>query len=80
MSKKKVNQEHFIPHFDLLFATCCTSLSVEEATERMNNTSPTGIKSRWQLASKNELPEGFEEDNPWPCNDNPEWKHMYFIC
>ena len=79
MKKKKANQEQFIPHFSLLFATCCTSLSIEEATERMNNTSPTGIKSCWALASKSELPEGLDS-NPWPCNDNPEWQHMYFIC
>lgn len=78
--KIALEEEHFVPRFSLLFATCCTNLSVKEATDKMNRTSPTGISSKWKLADKSELPEGFEGDNPWDCNDNPKYKHMYFVC
>ena len=76
MNKETVR---FLPHVDLLFATCCTSLSVKEATTRMNAEVPTGTKSKWVLAKKKELPKAIKK-NPWPCDDNPKWKHMYFIC
>ena len=76
----KGNGEHFVPNFSLLFATCCTNLSVEDATKRMNSTHPTGIKSRWKLAGRAELPKILKGKNPWPCNDRPDWKHMYFVC
>jgi len=79
MRKQNTNEEHFLPNFSILFATCCTDLSVEDATQRMNSTQPTGIKSRWQLAKKADLPE-YLKKNPWPCDDNPNWKHMYFVC
>ena len=76
----KLPMIHFRPQYSLLFATCCTNLSIEEATKRMNIEGPTGIRNQWTLAEKEELPEGFEGTNPWVCNENTNWKHMYFIC
>ncbi len=80
MKKKTESKERFIPHVSLLFATCCTSLSIEDATNKMNQVSPTGTKSRWQLAGKDSLPEMWGDCNPCPCSDNPEWKHLFYIC
>lgn len=79
MSEKLVVKEHFQPRFDLLFATCCTNLSVEEATQRMNEVHPAGTKRGWKLADEEDWPECLTE-NPWACPDNQEHKHMYFTC
>lgn len=62
----------------LVFASVCTSLSVEETTDRLNAEHPTGIESRWSLHYA-----GFKtgEDNPCPCDRSPEThKHMLFSC
>lgn len=59
----------------LCMASVCTSLSDEDATERMP---ATGISSRWQIAD-----EPFRDGTPngSPCPDNPDThRHLLFEC
>lgn len=59
-------------------ASVCTSLSVEEATEKLNSEYPTGIQSKWQFANE---PFSTGAPNPSPCHDYPEThKHYLFMC
>lgn len=56
-------------------ASVCTSLTNEQATDRMP---PTGISSRWQVAD-----EPFQDGTPngSPCPDNPTThRHLLFEC
>lgn len=62
----------------LLCMSVCTSLTPEEATQRLNMEHPTGITSRWAVADE-EFAGG--ESNPCPCPDHPEThKHYLFNC
>ena len=59
----------------LLFLQICTSLPLDEATERLNRERPPGTENnRWVLC---------EDDNckPVPCADHPETHtHYVFNC
>ncbi len=60
-------------------ASVCTSLSVDEATERLNKEYPTGISSQWKLSTDTVFASG----TPMPCicPDHPEThKHYLFNC
>lgn len=62
----------------VVHASVCTSLSVTEATERLNTEYPTGISSDWKLSD-----EAFAsgETNPCACHDFPQThKHYLFVC
>jgi hypothetical protein len=60
-------------------ASACTSLTDAEATARMNAEHPTGISSRWQVASDVTFADG--TPNPYPCRENPEThRHVIFHC
>ena len=57
----------------LLGIQACTSLSDEEATERVNR-APSGTTNGWQLSTDPELA-------PVPCADNPSThRHVIFEC
>jgi hypothetical protein len=61
----------------LVFASVCTSLSIEDATRRLNAESPTGVGD-WMLHD-GDFRTG--ESNPCPCDKAPEThKHMLFSC
>lgn len=63
----------------IVHASVCTSLSVEEATKRLNEQYPTGIQSQWEL-SKNEHFSCGEHKNGCDCPDHPDNKHYLFSC
>lgn len=57
----------------LLGVQACTSLSDEEATERVNRL-PSGTMNGWQLTTDPDLA-------PVPCQDRPEThRHLIFEC
>lgn len=63
----------------LCSASVCTSLSIEEATKRLNIDQPTGIKSQWVA----DLSETFKtgEKNGCNCEQNPKThRHFLFHC
>ncbi|MCU1492208.1 MAG: hypothetical protein JWM85_3613 [Acidimicrobiaceae bacterium] len=62
----------------LVCASVCTSLSLEEATERLNKECPTGIRSQWQPAEDKTFSGG--QPNPCDCKDHPGNKHYLFNC
>lgn len=57
----------------LLYARCCTSLSDEDAEQRMNLENPTGISSRWSLCTE-------EPKAPVQCCDDANRRHLMFSC
>jgi hypothetical protein len=60
-------------------ASVCTSMPLEEATEELNATHPTGIESQWSLSENTHFASG--KPNPCPCEDHPEThKHYLFNC
>lgn len=70
-----------IPDFrgtvSLCTAVVCTSLSDEQAVDRLNAEHPTGISSAWGLADH--FREG--EPNGQPCADSPDThRHLLFVC
>lgn len=62
----------------LCYSSVCTTLSdKEEIAERMNMGHPTGISSRWQVATE---PFKGGEPNPCPCPDHPGRRHFLLVC
>lgn len=62
----------------LVYASACTSLSLAEATRRMNAEHPTGIESRWTVASE-DFASG--DQNGRPCDQRPDThRHLLFSC
>lgn len=72
-----------LPDFDaysvgLIYASVCTSLSLEEATRRLNAEQPTGVQSQWKLATE-DFASG--EKNGCTCDQAPEThRHLLFTC
>lgn len=63
----------------LVCTSVCTSLSVEEATVRLNQLRPSGIMSQWVKSEDKTFISG--EPNPCPCNTHPDThKHYLFNC
>jgi hypothetical protein len=73
----KKADEFVIYNSGLCFCSVCTSLSPEEAEDRVNS-EILSVPTRWTLHDgtfKN------GEANPCPCDDKPEThKHMLFSC
>jgi len=64
----------------LCCASVCSTLSLEETTERLNVEHPTGITSRWEPSKDATFADG-KSPNPCPCNQNPTThKHYLFNC
>jgi hypothetical protein len=61
----------------MCYASVCTSLSDDDATDELNLAWPTGIESRWTIAD-----EAFADGtpNPAPCADAPTHRHLLFSC
>lgn len=69
----------WIYNWGLLYASVCSSLSLEETTEQINRELPTGIKSPWRLSSDKTFHTG--ETNPCACQQHPDThKHYLFNC
>lgn len=62
----------------IVSASVCTRLSIEEATERLNQEHPTGIKSQWGLSESKSFSGG--EPVGCQCPDHPDNKHYLFNC
>ena len=63
----------------VVYASVCTSLTVEEATEALNRAAPTGISSAWALSDDKTFANG--TPMPCPCEPNPAThKHYLFNC
>jgi hypothetical protein len=77
MSKQRPNYDFCAYAVGLCYASVCTSLSLEEATQRLNAEHPTGLEHGWKLAA-----EAFRtgERNPCPCPDYAEHWHFLFSC
>ena len=60
-----------------IHCSVCTSLSVEEATERVNVENPTGIMSKWKISDENFVT---GEPNPHSCECLKTHNHMLFVC
>ena len=85
MSEEEIVTETVAPTPDfkvyangLCYASVCTSLTPEAATERINRENPTGVSSQWALHNG---PFRTGEPNPTPCETFPEThKHYLFVC
>lgn len=63
----------------LVYASVCTSLPLEVATERLNAEHPTGGQSAWEPSENESFATG--QSNPCACNDHPEThRHYLFTC
>jgi hypothetical protein len=62
----------------LVCASVCTSLSVRDATLRLNREVPTGIASRWAKSRDKTFATG--ETNPHACTEHPGHRHLLFNC
>jgi hypothetical protein len=63
----------------LIYASVCTSLSDDDATDRLNAEHPAGTVGGWTIASDPTFAAG--EPNPCPCNRRPEThRHILFSC
>lgn len=60
----------------LVAASVCTDLDDDTATQRLNETHPTGIASRWTVADAS-FADG--TPNPGPCA-RPGCRHVLFAC
>jgi hypothetical protein len=61
----------------LCYASVCTSLTVEEAAQRLNIEHPTGI-GPWQIDPEGVFASG--APNPCKCHDFDTHQHMLFSC
>lgn len=62
----------------LCYVSVCTSLTVEEATARVNLEEPTGIASPWVMSTAPTFSGG--EPMPLPCSRHPGNWHLLFVC
>ena len=75
MNKQTLDFEAY--SMGLVYASICTSLPLDEATQRLNLEYPTGV-GPWEKAGK---PFKTGEPNPCSCNKNPQThKHYLFEC
>jgi len=72
------DREFYIYSIGMFSISVCSSLSIEEITERLNKEVPTGIESRWKLAEE----KVFKDGTPMPhqCHMRAENKHYLFHC
>lgn len=70
----------FMPYsVGLVAASVCTSLPIEQATQRLNESHPTGV-SPWHLSDDKTFADG-NTANGSACPDHPEThKHYLFNC
>ena len=60
-------------------ASVCSSLPIDQVTERLNQEYPTGLDNRWEPSADQRFKGG--QPNPCPCNENPSThKHYLFNC
>lgn len=62
----------------LISASVCTSLPIDQATQRLNTAYPTGISSKWQPSEDTH----FKCGTPIGCQcpDYKDNKHFLFNC
>lgn len=78
MGKVQELKEFQVYSVGFVNASVCTSLSVAEATKRLNLEHPSGCRSKWKK-SKTGFCDG--HTNPCPCNLSPDThRHILFTC
>ncbi len=78
-TETNITDEFTLYGHGLCYVSVCTSLSVPEATKRLNQEAPTGIESAWALSEDKTFSGG--EPNSCICPDHPEThKHYLFNC
>lgn len=60
-------------------ASVCTNLSIPEAEQKLNDTEPTGLASRWSLSEDKFFKCG-KIANGSDCPDTPGNKHYLMSC
>lgn len=61
-----------------LCASVCTNLPDKEATERLNETHPTGVSFKWKISADKTFSGG--QPHPCPCPDHAGNRHILFTC
>ncbi len=69
--------EFVIYAWGLSYASVCTSVSDDDAADRLNVELPSGVKP-WKVAADPTFATG--ETNPCPCPDSQEHRHLLFTC
>lgn len=60
-------------------ASVCTDLTIQEATEKLNEQAPTGITSSWSLSEDKAFLDG--TPNGGACDqESDKYKHYLFNC
>lgn len=62
----------------LCYASVCTRLDDDAATERLNSEHPTGF-TPWQVSTDATFADG-SSPNPCPCPDDVRNRHVLFNC
>lgn len=63
----------------LVHASVCTSLTDEQAIDRINEEFPTGIPNQWEISPDEKFASG--ERNGCPCETLPDThRHLLFVC
>jgi hypothetical protein len=62
----------------IVCASLCTSLPIDQATERLNAEIPTGLSSKWTLSEDKTFASG--QLNGCDCPDHSGNKHYLFNC
>ena len=79
MNDTTTTQAFQVYSYGPICASVCTSLSLAEATRRLNQERPTGIESQWRKSKDKTFRTG--QPNPCPCENNPSThKHYLFNC
>lgn len=65
--------------YGLTYLSACAPADTprEEVEEAVNISHPTGLSSRWKIADE---PFVSGDDNPSPCNTDPERQHWLLSC
>lgn len=73
------NKEYFEAYsVGICYASVCTDLPLNEATNRLNAEHMTGIQSQWKPSEDETWANGSPQ--PCECEDDPTRKHYLFDC
>jgi hypothetical protein len=74
----QVEDYFFMYRYGLSHCSVCTTLSDEDATDRLNTDNSTGISSPWAISEDKTFSGG--EPHPCPCPDVKGARHVLFVC
>lgn len=73
-----MTKDFYIIGTGAVYTSICTSLNVEEATQRLNEIDPQLEPIRWKPSLDTHFVSG--ETNPCQCPDTETHKHYLFNC